>query len=121
MSFVQTSLPTNLGGTLVTDTSVNGTVQYATSGVTVYAITIDNTANNVVSYFKVWDATSGVTVGTTDPVGVIRVAASSKRTISSADGIFILGTGFAYACVTTGGTGGTTGPSSAVSLIAQVT
>ena len=85
----------------------------ASSG-TVYLIEIDNSANAAASFVKLWDAASGsVTVGTTAPDWVIKIPASTKRTIPFPAGI-AFGTALTAACVTAGGTSGTTSPSSSV-------
>lgn len=81
---------------------------------TLYAIEMDNTLNAAVTYVCLWDAASGsVTVGTTAPDWIFRVAASVARTV-----IFPAGVAFASALTigakTTAGTAGTTGPTSAV-------
>jgi hypothetical protein len=117
MAFVSQTRAGNLGTILVEDTSTDSTVQYAKSGsTTLFAVQINNTSNAQV-YLKFWDATSGVTVGTTAPVVVLACAASSKRSYMSPQGMVTLGTGLAYACVTTGGTGGTSNPAAAVDLM----
>ena len=81
-----------------------------------HEIEIDNTLNAAVTYVKLWDGTAGSTTpGTTAPDFIFRVAAGVKRT-------FVIPEGAAYAtalcvgAVTTPGTAGTTGPTSAVSV-----
>jgi len=80
---------------------------------TVYAVEIDNTLNTVASYFKAYNATAAVTVGTTVPDMVLYAPAATKVTYVFNRGI-VFGTGLKCAIVTTGGTGGTTIPTSNV-------
>jgi len=86
----------------------------ATSG-TIYIVEVDNTANaSAASFVKLYDATSGtVTVGTTAPDWIIKCAGNTKQ-----DYVVVGGAAFATAlttaCVTTGGTAGSTAPTGAV-------
>lgn len=112
-------IPAKLADYLLEDTSVNGTVVYGVSGAaTMYQVRINNTSGAAV-FLKFWDATSGVTVGTTDPVIVLKCPASSARTYNCLEGMHALGTGMAYACVTAGGTAGTTNPAATVDIRVQ--
>ena len=98
------------------DTAAAATVQYAQSGSTkLVGWFVDNESNGAKSYIKFYDATSGVTVGTTVPEAIFMVPASTSRMFSFPSGI-AFSTGVAYAVVTAGGTTGTTGPSSAVTV-----
>ena len=89
------------------------------SSAKLYAITADNSANGgAASYVKVYNLASGsVTVGTTAPDDVIYVPAGAvvNRTYwtGAAPGV-TFGTGLSVACVTTGGTAGSTPPVSSV-------
>lgn len=81
-----------------------------------YALIIDNSANNAASYVKLYDAASGdVTVGTTAPDWIFKVPASTKLTIILPETI-AFGTGLTEASVTAGGTAGSTGPTSDLAL-----
>ena len=81
---------------------------------TLYAIEIDNTGNAAVTYVCLWDAASGsVTVGTTAPDWIFRVAASVLRTIVFPQGV-AFATALTIAAKTAAGTAGNTGPTSAV-------
>lgn len=81
---------------------------------TLYAIEIDNSLNAAVSYVKLWDAASGsVTVGTTAPDWIFRVAASVSRTVMFPQGV-AFATALSIAAVTAAGTAGVTGPTSAL-------
>tara|TARA_R110002020_G_scaffold225717_8_gene435843 strand:+ start:8 stop:391 length:384 start_codon:yes stop_codon:yes gene_type:complete len=110
-----------IGTTYISDSSVNATAQAAkaSSSATLFALEIDNTANSSAMYFKMYDvATAGVahvTVGTTDPDFIFVIPASSKRQFNALEGLNFT-TGMIYACLTTGGTGGTASPGSAVSI-----
>lgn len=97
------------------DTSVTNSAQQAKSGAgTLVLVDIDNTNNGAITYVKMWDATS-ITVGTTSPDWIFMVPPSIRRVFSIPKGL-TFGTGLGYAAVTTGGTAGTTNPSSAVAL-----
>lgn len=98
------------------DIEVDSSVEIIVSGgVTLLGYEVDNSDNTSDVFFKVWDAT-GVTLGTDAPIIVTRVDAGSKAKIllnSNAGGL-ALGTGLAIACVTTGGTPGSTSPTNKV-------
>lgn len=114
---VSTTPQTNpLGVDLVVDTDADNTGQANTTGSTgtLHVVDVDNTANGAASYVKFYDATS-VTVGTTVPDLVLKVPASVRRQFVMPGGI-AFATGFSHACVTAGGTAGTTSPGSAVVL-----
>ena len=100
------SLFTQDDGTSVED------ILKAGSGI-VYAVEIDNTLNTAASYFKAYNVTAAVTVGTTVPDMVLYAPAATKITYVFPRGI-TFATGLKTACVTTGGTGGTTAPTSNV-------
>jgi hypothetical protein len=85
---------------------------------TLYMLQIDNTANSSSMYFKLVDA-NAATVGTTSPDFVLRVRASTKTTFVIPGGL-VFSTGFTAFCVSTGGTAGTSSPSSAVVVYAIV-
>lgn len=83
-------------------------------GGTLHSLVIDNSANAAITFVKLWNAASGsVTVGTTAPDFCIPIPASVKKTIVFFEGI-AYATALTIAAVTTAGTAGTTGPSSAV-------
>lgn len=75
----------------------------------------DNAANATAKAFvKVYDA-AAPTVGTTAPDWVFRITAGKKETFVVGGGVgTALATGLSIACVTAGGTGGTTSPTNAV-------
>ena len=109
-----------LGGKVVVDTSVDATaVNNVSGGTTVLSyIELDNTANSVASYLKVYNLASP-TVGTSSPDIVVRAAAQTKEYFICPQGVDF-GTALSYACVTTGGTAGTTSPTYSVILRAII-
>ena len=103
------------GAKLFQDTSsANSGVAVQASSTTIYEIEIDNTANAAEdNYVKFYNTAGAVTVGTTVPDMVIEVRQGVSRTVVIPSGL-VYETGVAVATVTTGGTGGTTSPGSAV-------
>lgn len=99
------------------DDSVDATIQAVVSGAKkIVSLELDNSLNSAATFFKMWDLASGsVTVGTTAPDWIIKVAASEKPVINvpSADTPFKFATAISWAAVTTAGTAGTTSPTSA--------
>lgn len=106
----------NLAANLWTDADANesGEVVKASSAV-IYAIEVDNEANTVSSYVKLYNMATAPTVGTTAPDWVIEVPAGEILTLCVPKGI-TFGTGLAAACVTVGGTTGVAGPANDVIL-----
>lgn len=91
-------------------------VQVLGSAIRIYKLYLDNSANSAPSYFKAWNvAAASVTVGTTVPDFVWPVAAGEVSEVLFDTGVSF-GTALTIACVTTGGTGGTTGPTEAVAV-----
>ena len=104
----------NLSANEFNDT-VNGSTAVAVkaSSGTLYHVECDNTANAAATYVKLWDLASGsVTVGTTAPDWVFKIPASVRITQPIPGGV-AFGTALTVASLTTGGTAGTTAPSSA--------
>ncbi len=89
----------------------------ASAGITkVFGIEVDNTGNTSDVFVKLWDAASSPTVGTTVPnAGILRVEAGKKQPffLNGPDGLAIADDLYVV-CVTTGGTGGSTAPTNAV-------
>lgn len=108
-----------VGSKLVIDTSANATARNAVTGASgvLYTIEIDNTGNASAVYLKVYDAPT-VTVGTTVPDLVFKMNASVKRCFVIPEGMAF--TDLSFACVTAGGTTGTTGPTNPV-IVRMVT
>lgn len=104
--------------TIVRDTDADGTAEAnVNSGAAVlHLLQVDNTGNaSAASYLKIYDATSA-TVGTTEPDVVIRVPGGATLKLAIPQGLSFA-TGITFACVTAGGTGGTTSPSSDVGVV----
>ena len=83
-----------------------------------YGMMIDNSANASVVYVKLYDALNP-TVGTTDPDFVFKIAASAKVPIllnprDDEDNGIAFTVALTAACVTAGGTAGTSSPGSSV-------
>ena len=96
------------------DTNETDELVDGTSG-TFYTLYVDNTTNSGAVYVKLWDNSdaANVTVGTTVPDWIFPVSASNKQQFCFPDG-FAYGAGLVMACVTSGGTEGTTGPTNDV-------
>lgn len=87
---------------------------------TVYLIQIDNSGNpNQKVYLKMWDNVAP-TVGTTAPNKIIPVPGGSIQKVGCIEGIPFT-TALSFACVTTGGTGGTTAPTNPVIVAISIT
>ena len=84
----------------------------------VYQVEVDNTANtSAASYVKVYDdnTTSSITVGSSVPMMIFPAPAASKVIYTFPYGFgAYFANGIVWACVTAGGTGGSTGPTSDV-------
>lgn len=105
---------------IYTDTALGNVADgIKSSSAKLYSVTVDNSANGgAASYVKLYNLASGsVTVGTTVPDDVVYAPAGAivNRTYwtSAAPGV-TFGTALSMACVTTGGTAGTTSPASPV-------
>lgn len=97
----------------ITD-SENTAEALASTSKTLRSVTVDNSANGAVSYFKMWNS-AAPTVGTTEPFMILMVPASVKRSFIFPEGI-VFGTAMEVACVTTPGKAGTTSPTSSVTV-----
>ena len=120
MAITQVNVSSPSNEIIFTDTQMGNTVDAVkASSAKVYSITIDNSANGgAASYVKIYNLASGsVVVGTTAPDEIIYVPAGQIITVpyftSSAPGK-TFGTALSLICVTTGGTAGSTSPSSPV-------
>jgi len=105
-----------VGSKLVVDTNASSTAQTNVTGAagTIYMIEIDNTNNaDNACYFKIYN-TASPTIGTTAPDHIIMVPTSQSRSIVIPDGLDF--TALSYAAVISGGTAGTTSPTSAVTV-----
>lgn len=103
--------------TLYTDVECNATAELLTSsGVVVFAIEVNNEANSSAVFFKIYSKATAASVGSDDPTFVFKVPAGEKLLMplgGDADGLTIA-TGLNIACVTTGGTTGSTAPTNKV-------
>ena len=83
-----------------------------------YSVRVDNSPNGAKTYLKMWNLASGsVTVGTTAPSWIFEIPASSKKTfVFTGDTDDDFDTALSGACLTAGGTAGTTGPTSNVNV-----
>lgn len=118
ISQVNVSSPSN--EVIFTDTAMGNAVDaIKASSAKVYAVTIDNSANGgAASYVKLYNLASGsVSVGVTAPDEIIYVPAGAVVTrnffTGAAPGV-TFATALSAICVTTGGTAGSTSPSSSV-------
>jgi hypothetical protein len=122
MAVTQVVVASPAGETIFTDTAMGNALDAvkASSTLLLYAI-IDNSANGgAASYVKLFNVASGsVTLGVTAPDEVIYVPGGAIITVPYLTGAVLgktFGTALTAACVTTGGTGGTVSPSSAVKV-----
>tara|TARA_X000001388_G_scaffold36596_1_gene25894 strand:- start:510 stop:875 length:366 start_codon:yes stop_codon:yes gene_type:complete len=104
----------NAGATHAIQTDATSTVDVLKAGSgTLYKVEINNTTNSSPVYVKLWLSTGSITVGTTDPHYVFKCPASVTRSYSCPKGA-AFATGLKAACVTTGGTAGTSNPTNDV-------
>ena len=104
----------DLAANLFTDTvNANASVAVTTASTIIYVLDLDNTANTVASFVKLYNTAGAVTVGTTVPDVIVRVPASKRIEFVMVEG-YVLGTGLAVSTVTVGGTTGTTSPTNSV-------
>tara|TARA_R110000737_G_scaffold323264_1_gene335829 strand:- start:286 stop:687 length:402 start_codon:yes stop_codon:yes gene_type:complete len=104
---------------LITDVQNN---IFAKTAPVVYAIKLDNSANTTEAvYMKLYADTtaagSGVTVGTTNPLFVMKAGAGKSVELYMPGGITVAGSQYLHvAVVTTAGVAGTTDPTGTVAL-----
>lgn len=107
------SLTSSLKVVRDTDADATSEADLNVGAATLYLVSIDNSANaSQKVYFKLWDATAP-TVGTTAPNMIIPAPGGATVTLAILEGLSFA-TGLSAACVTAGGTGGITGPTSDV-------
>lgn len=116
MAVTTTPLSSPFTNAIVFDADANEVAENNVRGgaSTVFMLRIDNSANAAASYVKLYND-AAPTVGTTAPDLIIPVAANASVEWVSLTG-FAFATALSFACVTTGGTGGTTGPTSDVGV-----
>lgn len=120
MAITQVNVSTPTGEFIFTDTAMGAGVDAikASSALVNYVI-VDNSANvGAASYVKLYNLAAGsVVVGTTVPDEVIYVPAGKVITVPYFTGAALgktFGSALSAACLTTGGTAGTTPPVSSV-------
>lgn len=121
MSITQVNFASPANIIAFTDSAMGATVDgIKASSAVVYSLLIDNSLNASPSYVKLFNLAAGsVTPGTTSPDEVIFVPGLARithllYTVSAPGKTFA--TALSAICVTTGGTGGVTAPSSNVSV-----
>jgi len=125
MAQTQVPIATPAGLTDFNDTAMgNAADAIKASSAVVYSVQIDNTANvGAACYVKLYNLAAGnVTVGTTPPDEIIYVPAGVKVThtlFTGANPGKTFNTALSACCVTAGGTGGSTPPSSSVPVTVQ--
>ena len=104
------------GLTIVRDTDADGTSEsnINTGAGILHLVRLDNTANASQAVFLKLYNNTGPTIGTTVPDVVLRAAGGAVVQMAIMQGGVSFGTGISFACVTAGGTGGTTSPTSDV-------
>jgi hypothetical protein len=117
MASFKTSIPSGISSVKWTDTAASSTeVEVSTSSINVQQVRIVNTANATKLYLKMYNLAAGsLTVGTNSPDVVLPVEASSSVEYAF-DPAIAFGTALCYAVVTAGGTTGTTGPGTAITV-----
>lgn len=118
MAFVKNPVAGNVATNIIEDTNANATKQENVLGGTgtIFIVRIDNSANNTEAvYLKIYDATSGITVGTSRPANIFACPVSSTRQYNIPDGI-TLTAGLTYAVVKTAGLQGSGNPSATVKV-----
>lgn len=123
----QTQVPVGTPTGLIefTDTAMGNTVDaIKSSSAVVYSVVIDNSQNiGAACYVKIFNLAAGsVTLGTTSPDEIIYVPAGKVITHTMSTGAIpgkIFANSLSAACVTTGGTAGTSAPASSVAVTVQ--
>lgn len=123
MAAVLSTQPDDLSTYHLADANATATVTYNVAGdaCTFYVIAIDNTANSTDCYLKVYDVTSGVTVGTTAPHMQFWAPANKFTQYNITLGLQCTAA-FSYALVSgSAGTPGTDSPANAAKFYVAVT
>ena len=119
ISTVNVSSPSN--EIIYNDSAMGNTADgIKSSSALIYSVTVDNSANGSAVYVKLFNLASGsVVVGTSAPDEILLIPGSSVVTrtyfTGAAPGI-TFSTALSAFCVTSGGTAGSTSPSSNVSV-----
>lgn len=110
-----------VGSKLIVQTDCDETANNDVTGAagSIYQIEIDNSANSDnPAFLKIYDA-AAPTIGTTNPDWQVKVPVNQERSVTIPQGLDF-SVALSFACVTTGGTPGTTGPTNAV-IVRMVT
>lgn len=118
ISQINVSSPTN--EIIFNDSAIGNVADGVKSSSTlIYSVTVDNSANGSAVYLKLFNLASGsVVVGTTSPDEILYIPGSSVVTrvyFTGATPGVTFSTALSAICVTSGGTAGSTSPSSNVS------
>ena len=110
---------------IVKDADADGTIQRDVfpGKCRLHHVSLDNAANGAASYLKLYDDLNPV-VGTTSPDEILRARASVKEEFPINPNVenpgLVFENGLSFACVTAGGTAGTTSPTSNVVVVLTV-
>ena len=115
MATTQVALSYPSGTNVFNETALGATaLSIKASAGTLYYVYVDNSLNAAqVEYVKLYDTAGVVTVGTTAPDWIIRVAGAAVVNYPIPGGV-AFAAGLQAACVTGAGTAGTTAPTSSV-------
>jgi hypothetical protein len=105
-----------VGSKLIVETSAGATPNNNVTGAsgTLYMVDVDNSGNPAdPAYLKIYNAAAPV-VGTTAPDLILEVGLNKRRTFVIPEGWAF--TALSFACVTAGGTAGTTAPTNPVAV-----
>lgn len=105
-----------VGTKLIVETQADSTPDNDVTGGagSIFQIDVDNEANaDNPAYLKIYDD-AAPTVGTTPPDHIFMVPVNQRRNMVIPDGIDFAN--LSFACVTSGGTAGTTSPTSSVTV-----
>lgn len=122
MSVTISQLSNPLGTRIIRDDDADATSEndVLSGAATIIRVKVDNTANGHDVYLKLYND-AAPTVGTTAPNIVIPAKAGKSAILAIQGGSGIsFGTALSFACVTTGGTGGTTSPTNSVIVDIEV-
>ena len=109
-----------LGNFVVDQSIANATYSVVKgSSTVVYSVYVDNSLNSHATYLKLYDHATP-TVGTTAPIFLLKVQASSKFTMFWPVAP-TMGTACTFACVQEAGTAGTTAPANNTRVIVVAT
>lgn len=114
MSLSVSTQASPIGTKLVQETAAGATPDNNVTGAagSIYLLDIDNSNNSDnPAYLKVYDNAAPV-VGTTAPDLIVRVPANQRRSMAIPEGWAF--TALSFACVISGGTAGSTGPTNPV-------